>query len=97
MTQYVPASQLWSHNWGGEMDIDYNHAEYWPALNELCQKRREEKMRRWAVGGREVGESEVYLTGGTDVSTKGVQYSSAARVEENSAARTVDGEQHIEA
>ena len=78
MKQYVPPEQLWSADWGGDMDFDYDHDTYWPALNELCKKRREERRRRWEAGGKIVGESEDYLVGGTDVSVKGIKYDPAA-------------------
>lgn len=74
MKQYVPPEQLWSADWGGDMDFDYEHDVYWPALNGMCETRREEKMRRWVAGGKLVGESEEYLSGGTDVSVDGVEY-----------------------
>lgn len=74
MKQYVPPEQLWSLDWGGDMDFEYDHATYWPALNEMCKQRREERLRRWEAAGKEVGESEDYLAGGTDVSVKGVKF-----------------------
>lgn len=74
MKQYVPPSQLWSADWGGDMDFEYDHAVYWAALNDMCRRRREDRMRRWEAAGREVGESEEYLAGGTDTSVKGVEY-----------------------
>ena len=74
MKQYVPPEQLWSADWGGDMDFEYDHAVYWPALNDMCRRRREEKTRRWEAAGKEVGESEVYLSGGTDKSAKGFTY-----------------------
>lgn len=83
MKQYVPPEQLWSEDWGGNLDFDYDHSVYWPALNEMCQKRREEKMKRWEAGGKEIGELEEYLTGGTDVGIKGIKYDSAAPVAQN--------------
>jgi hypothetical protein len=77
MKQYVPPEQLWSADWGGDMDFEYDHDVYWPALNDLCRQRREERLARWEAAGREVGESEVYLAGGTDESVKGVKYKPA--------------------
>ena len=74
MKQYVPPEQLWSADWGGDMDFEYDHAVYWPALNDLCRERREEKLARWTAAGEEIGESEVYLAGGTDVSVTGHTY-----------------------
>jgi hypothetical protein len=77
MKQYVPPEQLWSADWGGDMDFDYDHDAYWPALNDMCRQRREERMRRWEAAGKVVGESEVYLTGGMDVSVNGFKYGSS--------------------
>lgn len=74
MKQYVPPEQLWSADWGGDLDFEYDHEVYWPALNKLCADRRQQKLDRWIAGGRVVGESEEYLVGGTDVSIKGVKY-----------------------
>lgn len=74
MKQYVPAEQLWSSDWGGNFDFEYDHEVYWPALNELCRKKREDKLARWIAGGKIIGESEEYLAGGTDISIKGVEY-----------------------
>ena len=81
MKQYVPAEQLWSADWGGNLDFDYDHSVYWPALNEMCRKRREEKLKRWEAAGKEIGELEEYLAGGTDTSVKGFTYGSAPAVE----------------
>lgn len=103
MKQYVPPAQLWSADWGGEMDFEYDHEQYWPALNALCAARRAEKNRRWVAGGKLVGESEDFLAGGTDVSVEGVTYDPSsssssqekktegvAAVEEQLAATTLD-------
>lgn len=75
MKQYVPSEQLWSTDWGGSMDFEYDHDTYWPALNEMCRKKREDKFARWVAGGKIVGESEEYMAGGSDESIKGVKYS----------------------
>ncbi|KAL2207956.1 CRAL/TRIO domain-containing protein [Sarocladium strictum] len=74
MTQYLPPAQLWSEDWGGKMDFDYDHETYWASLNELCRLRREERLRRWEAGGKVIGESESYLQGGTDTSVAGLKY-----------------------
>lgn len=74
MKQYVPAEQLWSSDWNGDLDFEYDHETYWPALNEMCKQKREQKLVRWAAAGKAVGESEEYLSGGTDVSVTGFQY-----------------------
>lgn len=88
MKQYVPPEQLWSADWGGNLDFEYDHDVYWPALNEMCAQRRNEKLARWLAGGKVVGESEEYLSGGTDVSIKGVKYE-AGKVAANDAAEGV--------
>lgn len=77
MKLYVPPEQLWSADWGGNLDFEYDHDTYWPALNEMCRERREEKSKRWEAAGKLVGESEVYLTGGSDVSIEGTKYEGA--------------------
>lgn len=74
MKQYVPAEQLWSADWGGDLDFEYDHGVYWAALNDKCRQRREEKIKRWEAGGKEIGELEEYLAGGTDTSVKGLKY-----------------------
>ncbi|KAK1243960.1 hypothetical protein MKX08_002098 [Trichoderma sp. CBMAI-0020] len=82
MKQYVPAEQLWSSDWNGDLDFDYDHETYWPALNEMCKQKREQKLVRWAAAGKAVGESEEYLSGGTDVSVTGFQYTAEKKAEE---------------
>lgn len=74
MKQYVPAEQLWSSDWNGDLDFEYDHETYWPALNDLCKQKRDQKLTRWAAAGKAVGESEEYLTGGTDLSVTGFKY-----------------------
>ena len=59
------------------MDFDYEHETYWPALNELCKQRREEKLARWKAAGCVIGESEDYLAGGTDTSITGFKHEGA--------------------
>ncbi|KAM4066494.1 CRAL/TRIO domain-containing protein [Hirsutella rhossiliensis] len=79
MKQYVPPEQLWSADWGGNMDLEYDHGVYWPALHDMCQRRREQKAARWAAAGMEIGESEEYLAGGTAVSVTGFRYDEASQ------------------
>ncbi|PHH60313.1 hypothetical protein CDD81_1868 [Ophiocordyceps australis] len=76
MTQYVAPGELWSSDWGGQLDFEYKHDEYWPALHALCRQRREARTARWEAGGKLVGESEVYLAGGSDQSVSGRRYGS---------------------
>lgn len=78
MTQYVPPGQLWSADWGGNMDFEYDHGVYWPALHDMCRQRREQRAVRWAAAGKEIGESEEYLAGGTAVSVAGFRYDEAS-------------------
>lgn len=74
MRQYVPSEQLWSTDWNGDMDFEYDHETYWPALNKLCKDKREDKLARWKAAGSIIGESEDYLTGGTNVSVTGFKH-----------------------
>ncbi|KAK2608719.1 Phosphatidylinositol transfer protein (PITP) [Conoideocrella luteorostrata] len=78
MTQFVPTEQLWSTDWNGSMDFEYDHSVYWPALNEMCRQRREQSMARWTAAGSLIGESEDYLAGGTDVSVSGFTFSASS-------------------
>lgn len=50
--------------YGGEVDFQYDHATYWPALNQLADERRAAYRERWIRGGKRVGELESYLKGG---------------------------------
>ncbi|KAI0157842.1 CRAL-TRIO domain-containing protein [Xylariaceae sp. FL1272] len=63
MTQYVPREQLLSEYPGGEVQFDYSHAVYWPALQKLCGERRAARFERWEAGGKQIGELEDYLKG----------------------------------
>lgn len=56
------------------MDFEYDHDTFWPALNELCRRRRAERLRRWEAGGKIIGESEIFMQGGTDESVQGIRY-----------------------
>jgi hypothetical protein len=63
MRQHVPPQQLWTE-FMGDLKFEYDHAEYWPALNKLCDEKFAERKERWVKGGKQYGESEVYLKGG---------------------------------
>lgn len=67
LKKYVPVKQLWKTH-GGEMDFEYEHKLYWPALNEECAKRRAARKQRWIEGGKRIGEYEEYLKGGSQKS-----------------------------
>ena len=75
LSQYVPGSQLLKDYEGGELDFEYDHATYWPALNQLCAEKRAEHRQRWEAGGKQIGESEDYLKGHT---ARGVAAAAAA-------------------
>ena len=63
MRQHVPPSQLWNE-FHGDMDFEYDHEVYWPALLKLASERYEERRERWVKAGKHYGESEIYLKGG---------------------------------
>jgi hypothetical protein len=62
MSQYVPKEQLWKE-FMGELDFDYDHSVYWPALKKMCEEKRAERRQRWESGGKNIGELEDYLGG----------------------------------
>jgi hypothetical protein len=66
LTDHVPAPQLLAR-FGGEVDFEYQHDVYWPALNKLCEERRKAYRDRWEKAGRKVGASEYELRGGSAV------------------------------
>ncbi|KAM3483519.1 hypothetical protein MY8738_003062 [Beauveria namnaoensis] len=72
--QHVPIEQLWSEDWPGQLNFEYEHKVYWPALNKECKQRREAIAARWLAAGGVVGESEDYLAGGADVSITGYHF-----------------------
>ncbi|RQM05235.1 hypothetical protein DH86_00001764 [Scytalidium sp. 3C] len=63
MRKHVPPQQLWNE-FLGDLEFEYDHSVYWPALLELCAERRAERWERWVKGGKQYGESEMYLKGG---------------------------------
>lgn len=67
MRQYVPKEQLASEFSDGDLDFEYDHSVYWPALIKMCDEKRAEKQKRWEAGGKLIGEHEDYLTGGKEV------------------------------
>ena len=71
MSQYVPAEQMWSEFSSGKLEFEYDHSVYWPALHKLCGERRETRWQRWTAGGQQIGESEDYLAGATEVGVAG--------------------------
>lgn len=67
LRNFVPPSQL-VKAYGGDVDFEYDHDIYWPALNELATRRKLEQMERWAKAGKRVGEFEGYIKGGEEKS-----------------------------
>lgn len=63
LRKHVPPQQLWKAS-GGDLDFEYEHSKYWPALDAECQKRRAAYKQRWVEAGKSVGEYEEYLRGG---------------------------------
>ncbi len=67
LRRYVPPSQL-DKAYNGDADFEYDHSQYWPALNRLCQERRAAYRERWVQAGSKIGEYEMYLRGGNQKS-----------------------------
>ncbi|KAG8982503.1 hypothetical protein FRB90_006735 [Tulasnella sp. 427] len=51
------ASQV-TTKWGGDVEIPWEQATYWPALMKLCAERREQQLNKWRELGGHVGISE---------------------------------------
>ncbi|EXJ55929.1 hypothetical protein A1O7_08860 [Cladophialophora yegresii CBS 114405] len=64
---HVPREQLLKES-GGLVQFEYDHEIYWPALNDLCELKRQEYQARWEKGGKKIGEYEGYLKGGDEKS-----------------------------
>lgn len=62
MRKIVPPEQLMKI-YGGDVDFEYDHKIYWPALNRLAEERRRQIEQRWEAAGKKIGESERYLKG----------------------------------
>ncbi|KAJ9496625.1 Phosphatidylinositol transfer protein (PITP) [Exophiala xenobiotica] len=67
MGLHVPREQLLKES-GGFVEFEYDHEEYWPALNDLCEMKRAARQARWEKGGKRIGEYESYLRGGEEKS-----------------------------
>jgi hypothetical protein len=63
LSRFVPREQLWA-DVGGDVQFEYDHDTYWPALNDLCKERASARKSRWEAAGKHYGESELYLKGG---------------------------------
>lgn len=49
-TSLIPANQL-QKIFGGEINLEYNHDQYFPALTKLCFERKAENLERWRKYG----------------------------------------------
>lgn len=67
---HVPPQQLWT-DYAGDVDFEYDHATYWPALLQLCEERHKGSRARWEEAGKNFGESENYMKGGKERSVGG--------------------------
>ena len=67
LRNHVPPGQL-QKKFGGDVEFDYDHDKYWPALVTLAKKRRAEMKQRWEKAGKQIGESENYMRGGSEKS-----------------------------
>jgi hypothetical protein len=67
MRDFIPPERLWNHH-DGDLDFEYDHSVYWPALQKLTEGRKERMRERWVRAGKMIGESEEYLKGGQHLS-----------------------------
>ena len=54
MGLHVPKDQLLKES-GGDVQFEYEHEKYWPALNQLCEIKRKAWQARWEKGGKRIG------------------------------------------
>ena len=62
MRQHVPPQQLWNE-FHGDLEFEYDHNIYWPALVKLCHEKQAEHYERWVKSGKQYGESELFIKG----------------------------------
>ncbi|EEP80183.1 conserved hypothetical protein [Uncinocarpus reesii 1704] len=89
LRQHVPPTQLLQAV-GGDVEFEYDHSTYWPALNALAAQRREEYRERWVKGGGLLGEYENYLKGGPGKCRAETEAASSIEVEEKMEQLNVD-------
>ncbi|KAI1001959.1 hypothetical protein K3495_g6244 [Podosphaera aphanis] len=63
LRNFIPGEQLWKR-YQGDLEFDYAHEVYWPALLKICEEKRASYRERWVRAGKCVGECESYLKGG---------------------------------
>lgn len=62
-TSLIPPQQL-QKIFGGSVNLEYNHAEYFPALTKLCMERKAANLERWRkYGGGKCGLDEAVIRG----------------------------------
>ncbi|ODV90852.1 hypothetical protein CANCADRAFT_112033 [Tortispora caseinolytica NRRL Y-17796] len=59
--------KLLDRNFGGDLDFEYVHEKYWPALLEMAKKKREQYLQRWKALGSVIGTSEYILRSNTPI------------------------------
>jgi hypothetical protein len=79
MRQYVPSEQL-VKEFKGDLDFQYDHDVYWPALEALCREKHEARWKRWIAGGQQIGEFEDYLKGHLEAGVTGKTTSETAEL-----------------
>ncbi|GAA5961025.1 hypothetical protein JCM3765_006506 [Sporobolomyces pararoseus] len=62
-TSLIPPAQL-QKIFGGEINFEYDHETYFPALTKLCMERKQENLKRWKqFGGGKCGIDEAVIKG----------------------------------
>ncbi|KAF8575184.1 CRAL/TRIO domain-containing protein [Ramaria rubella] len=56
--EIMSPDQVMKDYWGGSVEFEYKHDEYWPELIRLCKARRESWLRNWRALGGKVGTGE---------------------------------------
>jgi hypothetical protein len=51
--------QVMKESWGGDIDFEYKHDEYWPKLVKMAEERHESWFNRWKELGGKIGIKEV--------------------------------------
>jgi hypothetical protein len=69
---FFTPDQIASDWYKGSLKFTYDHDQYWPALLELCEKRRQAWKEKWRAQGGVVGLKEWDFKSGTHVSVSDV-------------------------
>lgn len=62
---YVPTEQL-DKDFGGEVNFDYDHKQYWPAMIKDAEVKKQHYLDRFEKFGSRIGLSEVDLRGNSE-------------------------------